>query len=1004
MELIEGIVVCARYRLEHLLGQGGMGVVWAAEELATGERHALKFLKASSADASDATRRLIREARAAATVRHPAVVRIVDVLELDDGQPVIAMELLAGESLRDRLARDGRLGLAELADIAMPTISAVGTAHALGIVHRDLKPEHLFLTRGLDGERTVKVLDFGIAKLSALDGETRQSTGLTTGAVLGTPAYMAPEQVFGESDLDHRADIWALGVVLYECLSGVLPTRGDNVGQVLKNVLAKPFEPLDRLVPELPGEIARLVARMLSRDRDGRPGDLREVAELLAPWARAPAVPFAAPAERFGARRGAARQNATAAQAGLADTIAAPPRPAQTSRRLAWLALAPLAATAIAIGAWWRTPEASPLASPDARLACPVLRASGVEAPAGWLGAATAAVACERARVILGGRPERTLAPAELLGLPRTPRDDFPVDPYAAPATHEASLAAARQTAQAYLDGDVAWSAAGFTVVLSLRRPDGSALSRATGRGRGLYEAVREAMAPLTAADRIPKASALAPEIAGWARTASVDDALGVLDLRFGVTHNAGNLPAECQQFAAMSARVPELGPEGRWLCAMTLGRPDPGLVLNTADASETAVATRMRIHHMHRPGEPQPKLDLPALFAREAPWGKSFVAAIQSCLLGAPDPRAALAWAHLAVQNAPSSAEGATCNPWEQLVSLERDTSGAAGAIRAMQAWQPWNSYAWLGPGFRAGADPAALRLARRARVLSPFDAYLAGTVATSLLAAGLREEASTVAAELRGGGLWLHRVESELILVRIEISQARFGQALEHAQRQGEPSSADLGWVRTQRFEIAWCALELAVLLGRGRELADWMVERFVDQDPPRLEPNFPAAPMRFAAICALASAPERCFARMHAGLPRLPGAVTAETAAFARGAECYAQRDYAGAAQAWRPLLGDTTAPSAPLPDAMVEAFERTGADNLAEQVDRAVMVRAGEFHGATLGHARSAARASARGDRDTARRLAEQVQRAWSVADEPPPALAEMRRLLAELDAR
>src|SRR5207237_6728118 len=111
---------------------------------------------------------------------------------------------------------------------------------ARGIVPRDHKPENIFLARGSSGERVVKVLDFGIAKLIALDGEAMQSSGLATSAVLGTPAYMSPEQVFGETDLDHRADIWALGIVLYQCLSGVLPTQGDNIGQVLRNVVAKP--------------------------------------------------------------------------------------------------------------------------------------------------------------------------------------------------------------------------------------------------------------------------------------------------------------------------------------------------------------------------------------------------------------------------------------------------------------------------------------------------------------------------------------------------------------------------------------------------------------------------------------------------------------------------------------------------------------------------------------------------------------------------------------------
>ncbi|HEX7841262.1 MAG TPA: hypothetical protein VF469_27480, partial [Kofleriaceae bacterium] len=567
--------------------------------------------------------------------------------------------------------------------------------------------------------------------------------------------------------------------------------------------------------------------------------------------------------------------------------------------------------------------------------------------PAGWLGAAAAAIACERARVILGGRPERTLVPAALLDLPSGPREGFPDDPYGAPAARELSVAAARQRAQAYLDGEVTRSAAGFSVTLSLDRPDGAEIRSSTGSGRGLYEAVRSAMTPLVRPDLIPKPRALEPEIARWSRTESVDDALGVLDLTFAFAHNAGGLPDECRRFDALSARVHELGPEGRQQCALTLGQPDPGIVLDDSDRSDAAVATRIRINHTLHPGDPPGTFDLRALFEREpSPWGKSFAAAIESCLLGFPDPEAALEWARLAVENAPNNPEGGTCNPWEQLTTLERDTVGAGGAVRAMRAWLPWNSYAWLAPGFSAGAsDPAALRMLRRARALSPLDANIADLFVTSLLSSGDREEASGVAIDLRRGGLWLHEVESELILVRVETSKAQFGKAFDRARRQSEPSRADIGWIRVQRFEIAWHALELAVLLGRAHEIADGMVARFVEPEQPVLESNFTAVPVRVAAICALSSAPDRCFQRFRALTPRLPGAVTAESEAFLAGAERYAKRDYAGAARAWRPLLGGSKALPSALPEAMVDAFERTGAGDLAEQVDREVMARAG-----------------------------------------------------------
>jgi eukaryotic-like serine/threonine-protein kinase len=280
IELASGAIVAERYRLVRPLGEGGMGVVWAGARIDTEEGVALKFVKETSND-PELFRRLLREARAACAVHHPNVVQVHEVLELEDGRPALVMEVLEGESLGERLSREGELDVAETARILLPVVSAVGAAHSLGIVHRDLKPENIFLARDHRGE-LVKVLDFGIAKLTAVDGATLESAGLTrTGALLGTPYYMAPEQVFGETDIDHRADIWALGMILYRCLSGILPTERENLGQVLKVIVTRSIWPLADAAPNLPRPLTDLVDRMLSKDRDRRPRDLREVAAVL---------------------------------------------------------------------------------------------------------------------------------------------------------------------------------------------------------------------------------------------------------------------------------------------------------------------------------------------------------------------------------------------------------------------------------------------------------------------------------------------------------------------------------------------------------------------------------------------------------------------------------------------------------------------------------------------------------------------------------------------------
>ncbi len=280
--LAPGTVVAGRYRLDRVLGQGGMGVVWAATHTITRRGVAMKFLRGPAHARPEMRRRFLREARAAAAVQHPSVVEVHDVFELDDETPVMVMDLLVGETLGQRIASQGPLSIHHTASILLPVVSAVGTAHSRGVMHRDLKPENIFLAENEEGQTEIKVLDFGIAKLANLEGDGAAQSQLTgTGSMLGTPCYSAPEQLFGERVIDHRADIWALGVVLYECLSNQLPVYGENLGQILKMLTSGEILPLERLVPDLPADVITLVGRMLSRPLDRRPTDMREVLAVL---------------------------------------------------------------------------------------------------------------------------------------------------------------------------------------------------------------------------------------------------------------------------------------------------------------------------------------------------------------------------------------------------------------------------------------------------------------------------------------------------------------------------------------------------------------------------------------------------------------------------------------------------------------------------------------------------------------------------------------------------
>ena len=283
-------VISGRYRLERLIGEGGMGAVWAARVMSTGQIVAIKFVK-DEHRSNERQRRFTREARAAMAIAHPNVVRIRDVHSegCDGVPPFMVMDLLVGESLDRRLARTGIVPLEAFLTVFLPIVSAVGTAHAMGIVHRDLKPENIFLCasepRSLDDvprAADVRVLDFGIAKLTAGDGSSVSNSALTeSGDRLGTPRYMSPEQVYGERDIDHRTDVWSLGIVLYECLTGEHPVRAANIGQMFKTITNASFEPLATIAPHLPTEITALCARMLSKDRLQRPQDLREVLSVL---------------------------------------------------------------------------------------------------------------------------------------------------------------------------------------------------------------------------------------------------------------------------------------------------------------------------------------------------------------------------------------------------------------------------------------------------------------------------------------------------------------------------------------------------------------------------------------------------------------------------------------------------------------------------------------------------------------------------------------------------
>jgi serine/threonine-protein kinase len=283
-DLEPGTRVAGRYRLLELVGAGAMGSVWAALNETTEREFALKIMNPQAALDPTAVQRFLQEARAAGSLHHPGIVEVYDVghhvVGGRGGQrlPFLVMELLQGETLESRLAREGQLAPSDVLSLLIEVARGLAAAHEAGIVHRDLKPANLFLHRQPRGS-AVKILDFGISKLLGLGA----SDGVLTvaGVVLGSPPYMSPEQAGGKLDVDARTDVWALGVIAYRALSGRLPFAAPNYNALMLEIIGRDPEPIARMRPELDARFARIIEQCLRKEREQRPRDARALLQLL---------------------------------------------------------------------------------------------------------------------------------------------------------------------------------------------------------------------------------------------------------------------------------------------------------------------------------------------------------------------------------------------------------------------------------------------------------------------------------------------------------------------------------------------------------------------------------------------------------------------------------------------------------------------------------------------------------------------------------------------------
>ncbi len=283
--LSTGEIIDGKYRTIRLIGEGGMGAVYEAENIRIHRKVAIKVLHAGVAETAEAVQRFEREAQAAGRIGSEHIVEVLDLGNLPSGDRYMVMEFMDGDSLSGRIKSKGRLSPAELFPIAHQLLAALEAAHGAGIIHRDLKPDNVYLLRSRSGVADfVKLLDFGISKFNQLSGDSGFSM-TRTGAVMGTPYYMAPEQAKGAKDMDHRVDLYAAGVILYESVTGEVPFNADTFNELLFKIVLEEPRPIQQLVPEIDPSFAGIINKAMARDPSARFQSAKEFQLTLEHWA-----------------------------------------------------------------------------------------------------------------------------------------------------------------------------------------------------------------------------------------------------------------------------------------------------------------------------------------------------------------------------------------------------------------------------------------------------------------------------------------------------------------------------------------------------------------------------------------------------------------------------------------------------------------------------------------------------------------------------------------------
>lgn len=287
-----GTVIGGKYRLERLVGAGAMATIWSAVHLTLGRRVAIKCVRADVLPDPEAIARFLREARTAAAIRHPFVIDIFDVgLIEDDGSPYMVMELLeGGGSLADRFAHGPPMAAADFVELVVGLLGGLHAAHQAGVIHRDLKPGNIVLAHDAEGRLVPKLVDFGISLVTGASHAGQGAERITkNGFIVGTPLYMSPEQVRGQDDLDPRADLFSMGVIIFEAMAGGPPHEAGALGELMIKIATEDAVPLEMVRPEVGQDLSDVVATAMARDREERFADaaeMRDALQALAPLDR----------------------------------------------------------------------------------------------------------------------------------------------------------------------------------------------------------------------------------------------------------------------------------------------------------------------------------------------------------------------------------------------------------------------------------------------------------------------------------------------------------------------------------------------------------------------------------------------------------------------------------------------------------------------------------------------------------------------------------------------